>query len=186
MTHYCSYVWRRKITNMYLFIVIHFYENMCKIHQDSFLNYLFLLMILIQNKGVLSLTDIIMIQSLLSKSTHILQKLTLLVSIMTQKIFSVIKHNYYIVHRGTKANVKQREKKNCYKKEWWAKSTYMLKGEVNVQLATFTELKKYVFYLFASSISTIHSNYTFSIFSERWLCSKCLIFLSMLAHNRKL
>ena len=29
---------------------------------------------------------------------------------MTQKIFSVIKHNYYIVHRGTKADVKQREK----------------------------------------------------------------------------
>lgn len=27
--------------NMYLFIVICFYENMCKIHQDSFLNYLF-------------------------------------------------------------------------------------------------------------------------------------------------
>lgn len=30
---------------------------------------------------------------------------------MTQKIFSVIKDNYYIVHRGTKADVKQREKK---------------------------------------------------------------------------
>ena len=70
MTHYCSYIWRRKITNMYLFIVICFCENMYKIHQDSYFNYLFLLVILIQNKGVLSFIDIIMIDSSLKIYSH--------------------------------------------------------------------------------------------------------------------
>ena len=55
---------------MYLFIVVCFCENMYKIHQDSYFNYLFLLVILIQNKGVLSFIDIIMIDSSLKIYSH--------------------------------------------------------------------------------------------------------------------
>ena len=76
--------------------------------------------------------DIIMIlsykiQFLLTKSTHILQKL--LASIYDSKIFSAIKHNYYIVYRVIKVHVKQTEERIVIRKKDEQNRHTCLKGE---------------------------------------------------------